>query len=130
MAAHAGHGETDFCATRPSQDAGSRRGGGGRDGGAPRVRRSERGGPERRERARRPAATSWSRVREKGEGISAGDFVEKPPDFPAITSRSLAAMNCGLRVDLLISEGCFYKSVTGMCGGPLDRQPTVGIVLL
>ena len=68
---------------------------GGRSGG------SERGG------RRRPPR----RGREEGEGGDyAGDFSEKPVCFSVIAERSIAALNCGLRVRFVFFRNC--KKVT------------------
>ena len=47
-----------------------------------------------------------------------------------IARRYFAATKCVLQVDLSVSEGVCYKSVTAMSGEPLDRCAAVQIVLL
>ena len=90
-------------------------------------------GPERRHRARRPAGTSGSRVREKGEGISAGVFTKKPSGFPVIASRTLVAMKCGLRVRFTVSEGFFLQNRHGRAllavGSPFDGRDGLTVAI-
>ena len=107
-----------------------RRGGGGDDGasrgGADLSAEARRGGTPRRRRQR----SSGSRVREKGEGISAGAFAKKTSYFWVISSTSLVAMKCGLRVRFTVSRGLFLQKRQGRVHWPSDRRRTARIAAL